>query len=89
MKSTSLTGTITREDKEGGWTFVTWPDSTAFLGMGKAVKVAINIGGHEFNVTSLPTGDGTHFLPLNKAIMKKIGKQVGDSVTIEISKLPS
>jgi Domain of unknown function (DUF1905) len=84
MNNTLLTGIITRENKEGGWKFVNWPESVACLGTGKATKVSVKIEGHEFNITCLPTGDGTHFLPINKAIMKATGKVVGDMITLEI-----
>ena len=87
MSSIPLTATITKENKEGGWTFVSWPDSAAYLGTGKATKVAVKTEGNEFAITALPTGDGTHFLPLNKSILKTIGKAVGDTVTLEIQKL--
>ncbi len=86
MSKAIFTATITKENKEGGWTFVTWPESSAYLGTGKATKVMAKIEGHEFAVTSLPTGDGTHFLPLNKAVMKAIGKSVGETITVEVWK---
>ena len=88
MSSTTLTAKITREEKEGGWTFVTWPESVAYLGTGKAIKVSVNIQDHEFRITCLPTGDGTHFLPLNKVILKTISKAIGDIITIEIWRSP-
>ncbi|MEO7716924.1 MAG: DUF1905 domain-containing protein [Capsulimonas sp.] len=84
MSNAVFTATIAKENKEGGWTFVTWPESVAFLGTGKATKVSAKIGGHEFTVTSLPTGDGTHFLPLSKPVMKAIGKVVGETVEVEV-----
>ncbi|MBS1727731.1 MAG: DUF1905 domain-containing protein [Armatimonadetes bacterium] len=86
MNKTSLTAQIMQEKKEGGWTFVNWPDSVNYLGTGKASKIVANILGHEFKITSLPVGDGTHFLLLNKALLKTIGKTVGDTITIDITK---
>lgn len=84
MSSTKFKATISKENKEGGWTFVSWPESVTYLGTGKATKVVAKIEGHEFAVTSLPTGDGTHFLPLNKAVMKVIGKAVGETVEVVV-----
>ncbi len=84
MSNATFSATITKENKEGGWTFVTWPESAAYLGSGKATKVMAKIEGHEFAVTCLPTGDGTHFLPLSKVVMKAIGKEVGAAVTVEV-----
>jgi hypothetical protein len=86
MSNAIFQATITKENKEGGWTFVTWPESAAYLGTGKATKVMAKIEGHEFAVTSLPTGNGTHFLSLSKAVMKAIGKEVGETVTVEVWK---
>ena len=86
MTKTVFKAVIAKGDKDGGWTFVSWPESVAFLGTGKATKVMARIEGHEFAVTSLPTGDGTHFLPLNKATMKAIGKAIGEEVAIEVWK---
>ena len=82
MNKITFTGTISKN----GWTFITWPESATRLGTGKAVKVMAMIEGHDFAVTCLPTGDGTHFLPLNKAVMKAIGKMVGDVVEVEVWK---
>jgi hypothetical protein len=84
MSNAVFTATITKEHKDGGWTFVTWPESAVYLGTGKATKVMAKIEGHEFAVTSLPTGDGTHFLPLSKAVTKAVGKAVGEMVTVEV-----
>ena len=84
MSNAVFKATITKENKEGGWTFVPWPESATYLGTGKATKVMAKIEGHEFAVTSLPTGDGTHFLPLNKAVMRAIGKAVGETITVEV-----
>ena len=84
MSNASLTAKISREDKEGAWTLVTWPESVTYLGTGKATKVSVKIQDHEFRITCLPNGDGTHFLPLNKVIMKTIGKVIGDTITLEI-----
>ncbi len=46
MSNAIFTATITKEDKEGGWTFVTWQESSAYLGTGKATKVMAKIEGH-------------------------------------------
>jgi hypothetical protein len=86
MNRTTFEAAISKEDNVGGWTFVGWPESVSYLGTGKAAKVSARIDGHEFNVTCLPKGDGTHFLPLNKAVLKAIGRSVGEKILIEIWK---
>lgn len=86
MNRTTFKAVISKEDKEGGWTFVAWPESVSFLGSGKATKVTAKIEGHEFAVTCLPTGDGTHFLSLNKSVLKAIGRSIGDEVQVYVTK---
>lgn len=73
---------ITR-DKKSGWTCVEWPDSVAALGTGMAVKVVAAIDDHEFEATFLPVG-GMHMLPLRAAILKGIGRSVGDAVEVRV-----
>ena len=50
MTKTVFKAVIAKGDKDGGWTFVSWPESVAFLGTGKATKVMARIEGHEFAV---------------------------------------
>jgi hypothetical protein len=63
---------------------VVWPESTAILGTGRAVKVSGTVDGYEFNSALLPTGMGFHMLPIKKAILKAISKKMGDEVEIYI-----
>jgi len=84
MNSASFSGVITKEEEKGGWTYVAWQQSAEFLGTRRATKVLAKVGNHEFAVTCLPRGDGTHFLPLNKAVMSAIGKAAGDTIMIEV-----
>jgi hypothetical protein len=86
MDNSSFSGVIISENKKGGWTYVVWPESADFFGTRKASKVVAKIGGHEFNVTCLPLGDGTHMLPLSKPVMSSIGKKAGDTIVIDVRK---
>lgn len=70
-------------DKNSGWTCVIWPESVKMLGTGNSVKVTAVIEGHEFQASFLPIG-GMHMLPIRAAVMKAIGKQVGDEVTVNL-----
>ena len=54
--------------------YVVWPESPDFLGTRRATKVLAKVGKHEFSVTCLPVGDGTHVVPLSKSVMSSIGK---------------
>ena len=86
MDNASFSGVIITENKKGGWTYVVWPESADFFGTRKASKVQAKIGSHDFNVTCLPLGDGTHMLPLSKSVMSSIGKKAGDTIVIEVRK---
>jgi len=49
---------IIKDDHKGGWTYLIWPDSVAFFGTRKPVKVKGTIDGYIFQTTFLPWGDG-------------------------------
>lgn len=86
MDSASFSSVIIKEEAKGGWTYLVWSGSSEFLGTRKAIKVIAQIGEHQFNATCLPRGDGTHLLPLSKAVMKAIGKSGGETVTVKVMK---
>lgn len=86
MSSASFSAVITKENLKGGWTYVVWTESAGFLGTRRATKVQAKIGDHEFGVTCMPRGDGTHMLPLSRSVMSKISKTVGDKVVVEVRK---
>jgi hypothetical protein len=84
--SRRFTATITKDEVKGGWTYVIWPDSVAYLGTGKATKVEGTLDGHEFQATLLPWGDGTHMLPIKAPLMKALNKKPGDTVEVSLKK---
>jgi len=69
---------------ENGWMCVRWPESVAYFGSTKAVKVRGTMKGIEFQATFLPTGDGAQFLPINQKLMKTMNVQVGDTITVRL-----
>ena len=75
---------IVSKDETSGWTCVFWPDSVSILGTGKAAKVTCTVDSHPLDVTLMPSGKGSHFVPLNAANRKLIGKDIGDTVIITI-----
>ena len=79
----SFSGAVSK-DETSGWTCVFWPDSVAALGTGKAVKVTCTVDGHTLEVTLMPSGNGSHFVPLKAATRKLLGKDIGDGVNVTI-----
>ena len=80
----TFTGTIDHLNDDFGWFIVQMPDSALFLGTGRAAKVAGSIDGEPFQTAFMPNGAGGHFLPVSKALRKKLGKDHGDEVTIHL-----
>lgn len=67
------------------WSCVEMPDSRAFFDTGKSVKVRGSIDDVEFDGAFMPTGSGGHMLSVSKVLRKKLGKDVGDAVTIHLT----
>jgi Domain of unknown function (DUF1905) len=58
------------------------PGSVELLGTGRAVKISGTIDGHRFNATVMPSGHGTHWLPIRAALCKLIDKhRAGETVS--------
>lgn len=67
------------------WTVVEIPMSKRNLGTGRTVKVVGTVDGHDVTATLTPSGTGHHFLPVNAAGRRAIGK--ADVVTVRIERL--
>lgn len=79
-----FTATMERVDSKGSWTYVVWPESQAFFGTRGLVKVRATIDGHEFESSFMAMGNGRQMLPIAAPVRRAIGKEAGDTVSVQI-----
>lgn len=79
--------TIGVEVKGDTWSCVEIPGSAEFFGTGKTVRVDASIDDVLLeNVGAMVTGTGGHMVSLNAKVRKTLGKDVGDTVDVTITK---
>lgn len=75
---------LRKSPAKGGWTYAVMPGSAEFFGTKGLVKVRGTIDGHPFRAPFMAMGNGVHMLPIKSEIRKLIGKNVGDTVMIQL-----
>lgn len=67
------------------WPCVEVPGSVELFGTGKAVKVVATVDGEPITAGLMPTGTGGHMMSISAKLRKKLGKDIGDQVTVHLS----
>ena len=81
----TFTSTLNKAESKGGWTYLVWPQSTAFFKSKSLVKVRGTIDGHKFESSFMAMGDGVQMLPVKKELRALMKKEAGKRVTVHLA----
>lgn len=86
-KSLRFEAVIGVEIKGELWPCVEIPGSVEFFGTGKTVRVDALVDEVTFeNFGALVTGTGGHMISLSAKVRKNLGKEIGDRVSVVVSR---
>ncbi|WP_345763545.1 DUF1905 domain-containing protein [Diaminobutyricibacter sp. McL0608] len=81
----TFTAPIGVDVKGSIWSCVEVPDSASLFGTKKAVRVDATVDGFPMpNIGLMVTGKGGHMLSLSAKMRARLGKDVGDTVTVHL-----
>lgn len=82
----TFAGTIVNPKWMPTWSVIEVPGSQDFFGHGKSVRANTTVDGVEVTSALMPSGQGYHFISVSAALRKKLGKGVGDTVQVRITR---
>lgn len=83
----TFTAPIGVDVKGDTWPCVEVPGARELLGTGRSVRVDATVDGVTLaNVGLMPTGSGGLMLSLSAKVRTKLGKDVGDTVTVHLGR---
>ena len=84
---TTFTAPIGLQVKGETWSCIEVPGSAELFGTRKGVRADVVIDGIPLpNVGLLVTGTGGHMLSVSAALRRRLGKELGDAVTVRLER---
>ena len=83
----TFTAPIGVDVKGSVWSCIEVPDSVKLLGTGRAVRVDATVDGIALaDVGLMVTGRGGHMLSVSAKLRGRLGKEIGDTVTVHLQR---